>query len=51
MMTSQVLRALEIRGLVNRALDPADGRVKRLTVTAAGQRLAVRTVPGSATCR
>ena len=44
MMTSQVLRALEIRGLVTRALDPADGRVKRLTVTAAGRRLAERAV-------
>jgi len=40
MMTSQVLRGLETRGLVRRALDPADARVRRLTVTDAGRRLA-----------
>lgn len=40
MMTSQVLRGLESRGLVTRALDPSDARVKRLTVTAAGRQLA-----------
>ncbi|MBA3277169.1 MAG: winged helix-turn-helix transcriptional regulator [Geodermatophilaceae bacterium] len=44
MMTSQVLRALETRGLVTRAPDPTDGRVKRLTVTAAMRRLATQAV-------
>lgn len=44
MMTSQVLRLLERRNLVTRALDPGDARVKRLTVTAAGRRLAQRAV-------
>ena len=42
MMTSQVLRTLEKRGLVTRSPDPADARVKRLTVTADGARLARR---------
>ena len=37
MMTSQVLRALEAEGLVERHADPADARIKRLTVTAAGR--------------
>lgn len=44
MMTSQVLRALERRGLVARSPDPADSRVKRLTVTDAGRCLAERAV-------
>ncbi len=44
MMTSQVLRLLERRNLVTRALDPGDARVKRLTVTPAGRRLAQRAV-------
>ncbi len=44
MMTSQVLRLLEKRNLVTRALDPGDARVKRLTVTTAGRRLAQRAV-------
>lgn len=42
MMTSQVLRALERRGLVTRAADDADARVKRLAVTPAGKRLVKR---------
>lgn len=37
MMTSQVLRALEAEGLLERHGDPADGRIKRLTVTPAGR--------------
>lgn len=37
MMTSQVLRALEAEGLVERHTDPTDARVKRLTVTPAGR--------------
>lgn len=39
MMTSQVLRTLERRGLLTRAGDPTDARVKRLTVTQDGRRL------------
>jgi DNA-binding MarR family transcriptional regulator len=42
MMTSQVLRTLERRGLVVRSADAADARVKRLSVTPAGARLARR---------
>ncbi|MGQ0837252.1 MarR family winged helix-turn-helix transcriptional regulator [Actinokineospora sp.] len=44
MMTSQVLRALERRGLVARAQDGADARVRRLTVTDSGRKLAERAV-------
>jgi DNA-binding MarR family transcriptional regulator len=44
MMTSQVLRVLEGRRLVTRTPDPADARVKRLTVTAEGRRLATRAI-------
>ena len=40
MMTSQVLRVLEARGLVARAADPADARARLLDVTPAGARLA-----------
>jgi DNA-binding MarR family transcriptional regulator len=44
MMTSQVLRALESRGLVNRAADPDDSRALRLAVTDAGARLAQKAI-------
>jgi len=44
MMTSQVLRSLEARGLVTRRADPADSRVKRLTVTPRGAALAQKAV-------
>ena len=44
MMTSQVLRALEERGLVERREHPDDGRAKALAVTPAGADLANRTV-------
>lgn len=44
MMTSQVVRALEQRGLVDRAADPADARVRRVGLTDAGRRLAERAV-------
>jgi len=44
MMTSQVLRALEQCGLVARAADATDARVKRLTVTATGRRVAEKAV-------
>jgi len=40
MMTSQVLRSLESAGLVQRHPDPGDGRIKRLTATAEGRRVA-----------
>src|SRR5438876_12280448 len=36
---SRIVRALEEQGLVRRASDPADGRVVRLTATAAGERV------------
>lgn len=39
MMTSQVLRKLEGRGLVSREPDPADARARLLTVTADGRSL------------
>jgi len=40
MMTSQVLRALEAKGLIRRAPHPADGRARALTVTSEGAALA-----------
>ncbi|MCX5192711.1 MarR family transcriptional regulator [Streptomyces sp. NBC_00249] len=43
-MTSQVLRALEQKGLVEREVDPNDTRAKRLRVTAAGAELAPRAI-------
>jgi DNA-binding MarR family transcriptional regulator len=42
MMTSQVLRALEERGLVRREADPNDRRARAVSVTAAGAELANR---------
>lgn len=39
MMTSQVTRRLEARGLLQRAHDPADSRARRLLLTAAGRDL------------
>jgi DNA-binding MarR family transcriptional regulator len=42
MMTSQVVRTLEKRGLVTRSADAADARVKRLQATPEGARLARR---------
>jgi len=39
MMTSQVTRKLETRGLLQRALDPTDSRARRLHLTAAGRGL------------
>jgi DNA-binding MarR family transcriptional regulator len=44
MMTSQVLRTLERRGLVTREPDPADGRSRRIRVTADGAALAPRAI-------
>jgi DNA-binding MarR family transcriptional regulator len=44
MMTSQVVRALERRGLVERAADPDDGRARRLSATRRGRELAKRAI-------
>jgi DNA-binding MarR family transcriptional regulator len=44
MMTSQVLRALEQRGLVERPADPTDARARRVVVTSAGAALARRSL-------
>ncbi|MFE9797799.1 MarR family transcriptional regulator [Streptomyces goshikiensis] len=43
-MTSQVLRTLEKKGLIEREVDPADTRAKRLRVTALGAKLAPRAI-------
>jgi DNA-binding MarR family transcriptional regulator len=43
-MTSQVIRTLEAKGLVERATDPTDTRARRLRVTRAGGRLAPRAI-------
>ncbi len=43
-MTSQVLRTLETKGLVQREVDPADTRARRLRVTDAGAELAPRAI-------
>jgi DNA-binding MarR family transcriptional regulator len=42
MMTSQVTRKLETRGLLERALDPTDSRARRLHLTAPGRALVSR---------
>ncbi len=44
MMTSQVVRTLERRGLLSGTADAADAADKRLTVTAAGSALAGRVI-------
>ncbi|WP_199922808.1 MarR family winged helix-turn-helix transcriptional regulator [Streptomyces sp. NRRL S-87] len=43
-MTSQVLRTLEAKGLVERETDPADTRAKHVRVTEAGAELAPRAI-------
>ena len=43
-MTSQVVRKLEDRGLIERTTDPADTRAKTLRVTRSGAALAVKAV-------
>ncbi len=43
-MTSQVLRSLEKKGLIERDVDPADSRARRLRVTPRGARLAPRAI-------
>jgi DNA-binding MarR family transcriptional regulator len=40
-----VLKPLQRRGLVKVTADPADGRARRMTLTAKGRRLLVRAVP------
>jgi DNA-binding MarR family transcriptional regulator len=44
MMTSQVLRILESRGLLTREVDPGDSRALRLAVTEPGTRLALEAI-------
>jgi DNA-binding MarR family transcriptional regulator len=44
MMTSQVVRALERKGLLVRHRDPADSRALQLDLTPAGKRLAVKAI-------
>jgi DNA-binding MarR family transcriptional regulator len=43
-MTSQVLRRLEAKGLLQREVDPGDTRARRLRLTAEGRRLARRAI-------
>jgi DNA-binding MarR family transcriptional regulator len=43
-MTSQVVRRLETKGLLERQVDPGDSRARRLHLTAEGRRLAERAV-------
>ena len=43
-MTSQVTRKLEAKGLIERETDAADTRAKRLRVTEAGTKLALRAI-------
>jgi DNA-binding MarR family transcriptional regulator len=44
MMTSQVLRALEVKRLVTRKPDPDDSRARRLGITPRGGALAQRAI-------
>ena len=44
MMTSQVVRVLERRGLLERERDDSDARVRRVRATPAGRRLAYKAV-------
>jgi DNA-binding MarR family transcriptional regulator len=43
-MTSQVVRKLEAKGLIERTVDPADSRARRLRATPAGARFAQRAI-------
>jgi DNA-binding MarR family transcriptional regulator len=43
-MTSQVLRSLERKGLVERTVDPDDARARRVRATRKGARLAPRAI-------
>jgi DNA-binding MarR family transcriptional regulator len=50
MMTSQVLRTLEERGLLRREAHPTDARARALAITAQGRRLANRAVAAVEAC-
>lgn len=50
MVTSQVIRTLEGRNLVNRDVDPADRRARAVRVTPAGARLANEAVVAVERC-
>jgi DNA-binding MarR family transcriptional regulator len=50
MMTSQVLRALEARGLVRRAAHPEDRRARAVAVTPRGRALANRAIGAVEAC-
>jgi len=50
MMTSQVLRTLEARGLVRRETHPDDGRARAVAVTTQGATLANRAVKAVEAC-
>jgi DNA-binding MarR family transcriptional regulator len=50
MMTSQVLRALEGMGLIQRLAHPQDGRARALAVSEAGRELANRAVVAVEAC-
>ena len=43
-MTSQVVRRLEAKGLLERQVDPGDTRARRLRLTAQGDKLAQRAI-------
>jgi DNA-binding MarR family transcriptional regulator len=43
-MTSQVVRTLERKGLIQREVDPADARARRVRVTDRGAGLAPRAI-------
>jgi len=43
-MTSEVVRKLEAKGLLERDTDPGDTRARRLRITAAGAELALRAI-------
>ncbi len=50
MMTSQVVRALQARGLISRSPHPDDGRAQMLAVTPEGEALANRAVAAVEQC-
>jgi DNA-binding MarR family transcriptional regulator len=50
MMTSQVVRVLEDRGLVDRSPHPEDGRARALSVTRKGRSLVIRAIVAVEAC-
>jgi DNA-binding MarR family transcriptional regulator len=50
MMTSQVVRVLERRGLLQRKLHPTDARARALSVTPTGRTLANRSIVAVESC-